>query len=79
MISKQNLIKKIDEVCKLKEELMPLLDKHITAAISFSGLAEDERSDIVQKMKYMAIEQSRHNELLKDIKESVVRGNSNAY
>jgi len=79
MISKHNLLKEIDRLLDLKERAMPLLNQHILTTISFSELKKDDQNMITEKFKAMAAQQAKHKQLLKDIKNSVTRGSSNAY
>ncbi len=79
MISKQNLLKKIDTLLNLKERITPLLNQHILTAISFSELKKDDQNMITEKFKAMAAQQVKHKQLLNDVKNSVTRGSGNAY
>ena len=79
MISKQNLLRQLDALLNLKERLAPLLDQHIVSAISFSELKKDDQNTITEKFKAMTAQQTKHKQLLNDIKDSVTRGSGNAY
>ena len=79
MISKQNLLKEINVLLELKKRITPLLNQHILSAISFSRLRKDEQDMITERFKNMVTEQTKHLALLKEIKNSVAKGSSNAY
>ena len=79
MISKQNLLKQIDAMLDLKKRAVPLLDQHVTAAISFSSLKKEDQDMISEKFRNMVAEQTKHIALLDGIKNSIERGDINAY
>ncbi len=79
MIPKSDFIKKIDTVLKLKENLIPLVSRHIPSALSFSSLKPADKSAILEKFQAMATKQADHIETLVRIRDEISKGEKNAY
>ena len=67
MIAKKKLLQKIHEVIEIKNGAIPLLDKHISASLSFSGLDPVMVQNIREKFQAWMILQHKHVEILKEM------------
>lgn len=71
MISKEKLLKKIQEVIKAKNNVIPLLDRHISASLTFSGLGASTVQTIREKCQSWMFLQQKHVKILKEIAEDL--------
>jgi hypothetical protein len=71
VISKEKLLKKIHEVIKSKNSLIPLLDRHISASLSFSDLDPAVVHAIREKCQGWMLLQLKHAEILKEMVEDL--------
>ena len=79
MIEKESLIGSVEVLMELEKSLAPLLNRHISSAMFFSGLKEAEISALMQELKNRAVVQSKHIEILKGIKEEIARSKNNVF
>ena len=79
MIKKDRLLKRLDDVIKLEERLIPLLNRHVSSSIAFSGLDEKEQQQIVGRLQKTALSGTKHIEVLKGIRDEVTKGKVNVY
>lgn len=71
MIAKKKLLHKIQEVIETKNGAIPLLDKHISASLNFSGLDPGLVQNIREKFQAWMILQRKHVEILKEMAEDI--------
>lgn len=74
MISKDALLKKIDEALDLEKRLIPLLNKHISSSLFASGMDKAECDSITERFKDMALTAAKHVELLNGVRDEASRG-----
>jgi hypothetical protein len=67
MIDKKELLQKIHKVIEYKDILAPLLDRHISASLTFSGLDQATVHAMREKFQDWALLQLKHVEVLKAI------------
>lgn len=79
MIQKDRLVHKIDAIIDSKKRLIPLLNKHISSSLFFSGLKPEERNAVIERFQNIVITQTKHMETLKEIKDEVAKGKSDVY
>jgi len=79
MIQKDKLLSRINELTDLEKSLIPLLNKHITSSLFFSGLNEDDRNMIVEYFQNLVITKTGHIERLADIKNDLTGRDKNVY
>lgn len=79
MIKKENLLAKLKELIETEKVLVPLLNRHISSALFFSGLDKKEQEDLKERFQSMVITQTQHIEALGRIKEDVEKGKSDVY
>jgi hypothetical protein len=79
MIKKDTLSKKIDSLIELEESLIPLLNKHIASSLSFSNLKDSDRTTVLEYFKRLAIAQTKHVNILHEVKKELQRGKSDVY
>ena len=79
MIKKDKLARQIDTIIDSKKRLIPLLNKHISSSLFFSGLKPDERNTIIGRFQNIVITQTKHMEILNGIKDEMAKGKSNVY
>ena len=79
MISKKKLLTGVNEALGVQKRLIMLLNRHISAAVSFSELNAREKNDILEKFQAMVITHTKHAETLMSIKEEVESGEANVY
>ncbi|MFA6636688.1 MAG: hypothetical protein WCV56_06265 [Candidatus Omnitrophota bacterium] len=79
MISKKRLLFGVDEALGIQKRLIILLNRHISAAVSFSELDVREKEDILEKFQSMVITHTKHTEILMSIKEEIESGEANVY
>jgi hypothetical protein len=79
MIKKEKLLHGIDSAMDIQKQLVPLLNKHVSTSILFSGLSEKNREEISKNFQEMAVKHTKHMDILKSIKEEVMKGSSNVY
>jgi hypothetical protein len=79
MIKKEKLLRGIDSAMDIQKQLVPLLNKHVSASVSFSSLSANEKEKMAEKFQSMAIMHTKHMDTLKSIKEEISKGASNVY
>ena len=79
MIQKDRLVHQIDAIIDSKKRLIPLLNKHISSSLFFSGLKSEERNAIIERFQNIVITQTKHLEILRGIKDEAAKGKSNVY
>ena len=79
MIKRDKLTRQIDAIIDSKKRLIPLLNKHISSSLFFSGLKSEERNVIIERFQNIVITQTKHLEILRGIKDEVAKGKSNVY
>ena len=79
MIKKDKLARQIDAIIDSKKRLIPLLNKHISSSLFFSGLKSEERNAIIERFQNIVIIQTKHMETLKGIKDEVAKGKNDVY
>jgi len=79
MIKRDRLIRQIDAILNSKKRLIPLLNKHISSSLFFSGLKVKERDAIIERFQNIVIIQTKHMEILMGIKDEAAKGESDVY
>ena len=79
MIKKDKLTRQIDAIIDSKKRIIPLLNKHISSSLFFSGLKPEERNAIIERFQNIVITQTKHMEILRGIKDEMAKGKSNVY
>lgn len=79
MIKRDKILKQIEELIGLEQSLIPLLNKHLSAAMFFSSLKKNDREDIVEYFQKLVIAKTRHVEILNGVKEEIVRRERDVY
>ena len=79
MMKKDRLVHQIDAIIDSKKRLIPLLNKHISSSLFFSGLKPEERNVIIERFQNIVITQTKHMEVVKGIKDEIVKGKSDVY
>ncbi|MDD3344862.1 MAG: hypothetical protein PHO34_00275 [Candidatus Omnitrophica bacterium] len=79
MIGKDKLLKQVEKLIQQEERLVPLLNRHVSSALFFSGLEQKERDGILDRFQEMAVKQREHVDILKGIKKEVSEGAGNVY
>lgn len=79
MIAKAKLLQKIHEVIETKNSVIPLLDKHISASLGFSGLDPVMVQNIREKFQAWMILQRKHVEVLKEVAGDLQKRNEDVF
>jgi abortive infection bacteriophage resistance protein len=79
MIKKEKLLRGIDSVMDIQKQLVPLLNKHVSASVFFSGLPGKDKEKIAQRFQEMAVIHTKHMDTLKSIKEEIIKGGDRVY
>ncbi len=79
MIKKDKLLKQIEELIRLEQSLVPLLNKHLSAAMFFSNLKKDDRENIVEYFQKLVIAKTKHIEILSRVNDEIVRRQRDVY
>lgn len=79
MIRKEKLLLEIESLVDLKENLIPVLDKHLPASLSFSPFAKSVQEEAVEKLRYLTMMQNKHVNMLKDLKKQIEGSGANVY
>jgi len=79
MIKKDKLLDRLNELMLLEKSLIPVLNRHISSSLFLSGLKEEDRKRIVEYFQSMAIRQTKHVEMLDELKDEVAGGNVDVY
>ena len=79
MIKKEKLLKELDSLVSLGRSKNPLLNKHISSSLFFSELKPQERKAILEKFQEISIAQSKHLEILSQIREEILKGKKDVY
>jgi hypothetical protein len=79
VLKTEKLLKGIKDLSELEKGALPLLNRHITSAIAFSGIKEGERSGIVNNFQRMAVAVNRHIEMLGDIEKDIQNRKQDVY
>ncbi len=74
MIKKDKLLDRLNELMNLEKSLIPLLNRHISSSLFLSDLKEEDRKRIVEYFQSMAIRQTKHVEMLDELKDEVAGG-----
>lgn len=68
MIRKEKALELIHEMVLAKENMVPLLDQHISSALPFSFISDKDRQTIVNKFHLFVNAQSKHLEILEGMR-----------
>jgi len=79
MIKKEKLLEGVDSLINLENSALPLLNRHLSSAISFSELNKDDHDKLMEEFQKIAVKRSRHIEILTQIKEEVLRKKADVY
>lgn len=67
-ISKEEVIKKIDEATLEEEKALPVYASHIASALFWAGLSEEHKTEIVSKLQILHDDSLRHVKMLEEVK-----------
>ncbi len=79
MIKKVLLLSKLKDLIENEKMLLPLLNRHISSALFFSGIDIKEQEKIKERLHSMVLIQTQHVEALIKIKEDVEKGSRDVY
>lgn len=79
MIAKEKLLQKIHEVIETKNSVAPLLERHISASLTFSGLDPGAVQTIREKCQAWMVLQHKHVEVLKEMVEDLQKRRDNVF
>jgi hypothetical protein len=79
MITKAELIKKIDEAIITEESAMGIYDHHLKAILPRSGLSEETRSEIMRNLNTLSDESAKHKKLLLSLKNEIEKEERNVF
>ena len=79
MIKKEELLLNLQSLIEQEKMLIPLLNRHISSALSFSGAAPLSQGKLKNRLQSMVITHTQHLESLAKIKEDVERDNRSVY
>lgn len=79
MIKKDKLLVKIGAVTELEKRIIPLLNKHVSSSLFFSGLEKAERDAMVDGLQNIVINKTKHLDILNGIKDEITKGHSDVY
>jgi len=79
MIGKDKLLKQVEKLIQQEERLVPLLNRHVSSALFFSGLKQKERDNILDRFQEMAVKLREHIDILNGIRKEITEGAGNVY
>jgi hypothetical protein len=79
MIKKDQLLSQVNKAIECEEKLIPLFSRHIPASVSFSELKPIEQKQVVDYFHKRAITQTKHIEMLKSIRDSIIAGSQDVF
>jgi len=79
MIKKEKLLKQIELLEMLERRAAPLLSKHVSSTLFFSEIKKDERDKILEKFQSAIVSQTKHMEIIKQIKTEVSKSKKDVY
>ncbi len=79
MIKKEKLLKALESLVILEKSKNPLLNRHVSSSLFFSELKPQERKAILDKFQTISVAQSKHLEILNQIKEEIVKSKKDVY
>lgn len=79
MIEKGKLSRHINDIIEAKKRLIPLLNRHVSSSLLFSGLKGSDRDAIVEKFQGIVITQAKHIEILNGVKDEIEKGKKDVY
>lgn len=79
MVKKDKLLKQVEELVRLEQGFIPLLNKHLSAAMFFSNLKNDERQEIIEYFQKLVIAKAKHIEILNGVKAEIARRQKDVY
>jgi len=79
MIKEDKLLKQIEELVRLEQSFIPLLNKHLSAAMFFSNLKKPDRENIIEYFQKLVIAKTKHIEILSGVKAEIARRQKDVY
>jgi len=79
MIKRERLLKQLNKLLDMEKNLVPLLNKHVSSSISFSGLCESDQREFTTKLQDMARIHGRHVEELAIVRDRVTGDDIDVY
>ncbi len=79
MISKIKILKEIDKVLEAEKRLLPLLNRHISSSLFYSDLNKEDREKIVDFFQSQVVRQSKHIDVLSEIRDELNEGGEGVY
>ncbi len=73
MIKKEKFVNGLDRLTAAQRNLIPLLNRHVTASLEMSELKNFDRKEIVEFLQKRALLQARHLDALQEIREKAGR------
>ncbi len=68
MIKKEKFLNDIDRLTASQRNLIPLLNRHVTASLGMSELKDIDRKKTVEFLQKLALMQARHLDVLQEIR-----------
>lgn len=78
-ITKQELLKFIDDAADLEDKSIQIYRKHLDTALFWSGLTDWERKQLSIQLNMLATESTRHSEKLAALREKITKGGKDVY
>ncbi len=79
MIKREKLIEELTRVLDLEKNLVPLFNKDVSSALTFSGLLEKDSAHVLKTLQEMARIHERHVEALTIMKARIVKDGIDVY
>jgi len=79
MIKREELLLQLQSLIEQEKMLIPLLNRHISSALSFSGIDPLSQSKLKERLQSMVITHAQHLKSLSRIEEDVEGGSRSVY
>lgn len=79
MIKKDKLLRHVGLLIDSEKRLIPLLNRHISSSLFFSGLDKRDSDAIIERFQNIVLTHTKHIETLNGIREEVSKGKSDVY
>jgi hypothetical protein len=79
MITKDELIKKIDEAIITEENAVMLYNQHLKTILPWSGLSKENQSMIITDLNTLSNESGEHKKILSLLKNKIEKGDNNVF
>lgn len=79
MIKKEKVLNQIGILADSEKRLIPLLNRHVSSSLFFSGLDKRESDAIIERFQNIVLTCTKHVETLNGIKEEISKGKNDVY